>query len=412
VSLTRADCAALDARIDPLGAFAARFAPGQPGTLYFDANSIGPMPADAPARLSRLLDDGWRIARRRGWNDADWLAQPRMLGAALAPIIGAASGDVLVCDSTSVNHYKLLRLALAAAAPKTTIVVQDDVFPSNRYVAQGIAHGGAAQLRGIAGIDELPAALASGDVAVVSLSHVDYRSGERLDMAACTELAHRHGSLALWDLSHSAGAVAVRLRDADADLAVGCGYKYLCGGPGAPALLYVHPRLHDAACPAIAGWMGHADTFAFAADYRPAAGVARQQVGTPAVIANALFAAAADIWREVDPAALDARHRSLTDTLVALVEQRAAARGVELAGPRQHAQRGGHVALRIADGDVAKLAQALVEAGVVVSARRPDALRLAVHPLTTRHVDLWDAVERLCAVLDDGRWRQLAGSAI
>ena len=408
---SRADCAALDAAADAgdgLAAQAARFAPGAPGVIYLDANSIGPMPAAAPARLSALLDQGWRVARRRSWNESDWLAQPRQLGAALAHQIGAGADDVLVCDSTSLNHYKLLRLALQAAAPRDTVVVQSDVFPSNRYIAQGLVQSGLSLLRSIDSVDGLEAALAPGDVAVVSLSHVDYRSGERLDMAALSALAHHHGALVLWDLSHSAGAVAVDLRAADADLAVACGYKYLCGGPGAPALLYVHPRLQQAAWPAIAGWMGHADTFAFDPTFVPAAGVAHLQVGTPAVIANAVFAAAAEIWREVDPAALNARHRSLTDTLVLLVDAHCAARGVELAGPREHARRGGHVTLRFAgaDADVQALGQALVDAGVVVSTRKPDALRLAAHPLLTRHVELWDAVQRLCTILDDGCWRE------
>jgi kynureninase len=181
----------------------------------------------------------------------------------------------------------------------------------------------------------------------------------------------------------AAGAVAVALRDSDSDLAVGCGYKYLCGGPGAPAFLYIHPRWADAAWPAIAGWMGHADTFAFDADYRPGAGADRFLVGTPAVLANAAFSAAAELWREVDPLALDQRHRSLTDTLIQLFDEQCAAWPLRLASPRNHAQRGGHVAWQF-DGASA-LAQALVDKGVVVSSRKPDALRWGVHPLTTTH---------------------------
>jgi kynureninase len=169
--------------------------------------------------------------------------------------------------------------------------------------------------------------------------------------------------------------------------------------------LYVHPRLQGVAWPALAGWMGHADTFSFAPDFEPAGGVARHQVGTPAVIANSVFAAAADIWRDVDPAALDARHRSLTDTLVTLIDEQCAEHGIELAGPRAHARRGGHVALRFAHGDVHALGQALVDAGVIVSTRQPNSLRFGVHPLVTRHVELWEAVQRLRSVLGTGRWR-------
>ena len=430
--LSAADCAALDARPHANAPLASRFAPGAPGTIYLDANSVGPMPADAPARLAALLDEGWRVARRRSWNESDWLQQPRALGAALAAVLGAGADDLLVADSTSINHHKLLQLALAAAAPRRVVVVQDDVFPSNRYAAEAIAHAGGATLRGLVmgapqhaaastrswgnGAPDAPRtlfeealedALAPGDVAVVSLSHVDWRSGERLDMAALTAIAHRHGALALWDLSHSAGAVAIDLRGCEVDLALGCGYKYLCGGPGAPSWLYVHPRWQKAgAWPALAGWMGHADTFAFARDFAPAPGIAQMQVGTPAVIANAAFAAAAALWREVDVRALHERHRSLSETLVQLTDEQLASRGVVLAGPREHGRRGGHVALRFALGDVQALGQALVAAGVVVSTRKPDSLRLAPHPLTTRHAELWEAVHRLADILDSGRWRE------
>ncbi len=408
MTLTLAACAALDAAPNPLAGAAAAFAPGAPGTFYFDANSIGPMPAAVPQRLAALLNDGWRVARRRSWNEADWLAQPRALGAALAPVIGAGADDVLVCDSTSINHHKLLHLALCVAKARRTIVIEDGAFPSNRYAAQALVKRGVAGLRSIRSAAALAAALAPGDVAVVSLSHVDYRSGERLDMAALTACAHEHGALVLWDVSHSAGAVAVHLRQANADLAVGCGYKYLCGGPGAPALMYMHPRWQAAAWPALAGWMGHADTFAFAPEFEPAAGMARFQVGTPAVLANAAFAAAADIWRKVDMAALHERHRSLTETLVQLVDEHCAPLGVVLAGPRDHARRGGHVALRFAapQASVNALGQALVAAGVVVSTRQPDSLRFGIHPLTTQHADLWWAVQRLAGILQSNVWRE------
>ena len=404
--LDAASCAALDVLPDANAALAARFAPGEPGTVYLDANSIGPMPADVPERVVALLEKGWRVVRRRSWSEADWLQQPRSLGASLSRVLGCGADDVLVVESTSINHHKLLRLALAAAAPRRTVVIEDPVFPSNRYAAEAIAHAGGAELRGIGGVAELEGALAPGDVAVVSLSHVDYRSGERLDMAACTALAHRHGALVLWDLSHSAGAVAIDLLGSTVDLAVGCGYKYLCGGPGAPSWLYVHPRWQDSGWPALAGWMGHADTFGFTRDYVPAPGVARHQVGTPSVIANAAFAAATTLWREVDVHSLHQRHRSLTDTLVQLVDEQLAPRGLVLAGPREHERRGGHVALRFEGGNVQALGQALVAAGVVVSTRQPDALRLAPHPLTTRHAELWEAVTRIADVLDSARWRE------
>lgn len=319
-------------------------------------------------------------------------------------MIGAPEDAVRVTDTTSVNQYKLLRHALAAAAPRRVVVVERDVFPSNRYVAEGLAHAGLAQWRLIDDVAGLPEALAPGDVAVVALSLVDYRSSERLDMAGLTRDIHRAGALTLWDLSHAAGAVAIDLQGTGADLAVGCGYKYLCGGPGAPSFLYVRPGLQGAAWPAVCGWMGHADTFAFEPGYEPAAGSDRFLVATPSVLANAAFGAAADLWREVDPSALDARHRSLTDTLIRLLDEQCAGLGLALASPREHARRGGHVAVRFEGA--ASLAQALESRGVVVSARKPDALRFGVHPLATRHRDLWRVVQVLREVLSSGLWRE------
>jgi kynureninase len=412
--ITLSDCQHLDAADvgGPLSALADRFAAGQAGALYFDANSIGPMPLDAPARMEAALLQGWSASRRRSWNERDWLQQPRALAAGLAHLVGAEPQDVVVTDTTSVNQYKLLRYALAAAAPRRVIVLERDVFPSNRYVAEGIAKAGLAQLRLLDSVADLAAALAPGDVAVVALSHVDYRSSTRLDMAAVNARVRAAGALSLWDLSHSAGAVAIDLRGSDADLAVACGYKYLCGGPGAPSLVYVHSRWAEAAWPALCGWMGHASTFDFDPDYRPGAGVDRFLVGTPPVLANAAFSAAVDIWRAVDPAAMDARHRSLSDTLLRLLEERCGACGLQLASPREHARRGGHLAVRCEGASA--VAQALVARGVVVSARKPDALRWGVHPLTTTHAQLWQAVAVLLDVLASGAWRdqRFAGPAV
>ncbi|MEY4711980.1 MAG: hypothetical protein RIS88_1430 [Pseudomonadota bacterium] len=410
--LTLEDCRARDAAHAALGAMREHFAPGEAGTIYLDANSIGPMPASAPGAMQAVMQEGWARLRRRAWNELDWLAQPRTLGAAIAPLVGAGPGDLRVADTTSVNLYKLLRHALAVAAPRRVIVMQSAVFPSNRYVAEGIAEARLAQLRFVDDIAALPGALAPGDVAVVALSHVDYRSSERLDMRALNAQIAAAGALSLWDLSHSVGAVAIDLLGSDADYAVGCGYKYLCGGPGAPAFLYVHPRHADAAGPAVCGWMGHADTFAFEPGFRPAPGHDRFLVGTPPVLAQAAFAAAASLWQAVDPQALEARHRSLTDTLVRLVDEQCDGLGLALASPREHARRGGHVALRFAHA--APLSQALCAQGVVVSARKPDALRLAPHPLVTTHEDLWHAARTLRELLHQEAWRdpRFAGASV
>ena len=404
--LTLADCIRLDADdLDQVSLAKAGkcFDPGTPGTIYFDANSIGPMPRTAPLKMQTVLQEGWANARRRGWNELDWLDQPRKLGASIAHLIGAGMADVRVTDTTSVNQYKLLRYALSISAPRRVIVLERHVFPSNRYVAEGIARDHLAELRFIADASELPAALAPGDVAVVALSHVDYRTSTRLDMADLNHCIRAAGAMSLWDLSHSAGAVAIALRESHADLAVGCGYKYLCGGPGAPAFMYIHPQWADAAWPAIAGWMGHANTFAFESNYRPGSGADRFLVGTPSVLANAAFSAAADIWREVDPVAMDQRHRSLTNLLIQLLDDQCASWPLSLSSPRNHAQRGGHVSLRF-DG-AAPLSQALVDKGVIVSSRKPDALRWGIHPLTTTHQQLWSAVQILRQLLESGDWQ-------
>lgn len=410
MSLTEADCLALDQQPGFLAGQADLFAAGAPDTIYLDANSIGPMPLEARRRVMQVVDHGWRAARRRSWNETDWLTQPLSVGAGLSRILGARPEDLVVADSTTINQHRMLHLGLSLRAPRDVVVVQREVFPSNRHAAQAVTRMRGARLRDLACESDLGAALAAGDVAVVALSLVDYRSSERLDLAGLTALAHAHGALVLWDLSHAAGAVAVDLRAAGVDLAVGCGYKYLCGGPGAPAWLFVHPRHRAAAVwPALAGWMGHADTFAFSPDFTPADGIARHLSGTPPVLALAAFSAAAEIWQGVDPQRMDDRHRSLTDTLIRLIDEQCAPLGLVLASPREHARRGGHVALRFAaatdEGDAGALAQALVDAGVVVSSRKPDSLRLAPHPLVTRHAELWEAVIRLRAILEDERWR-------
>lgn len=410
--LTFEDCERLDSGAAavptaglPLHAVAARFDTGADGVLYFDANSIGPMPLAVVDRVRDTLGQGWSQLRRRAWNTLDWLEQPVALGRAIAPILGCSAGDVVVGDSTTVNLYKLIRHGLHARQPRRVVVLEREVFSTNRYVAEGIAQAGLAQLRYIDRMEDLPQALSAGDVAVVALSHVDYRTSARWDMTQANACIHAAGALSLWDLSHSVGAVAIELEASGTDMAVGCGYKYLCGGPGAPAFSYLHPGLADSLWPAICGWMGHADTFAFEPSYRPAGHASRLLAGTPAVLANAVFSAAADIWVQVNPAHMDARHRSLTDTLIELIGQQCAPWPLTLQSPRIHAQRGGHVAWRFEHAHA--LAQCLCAHGVVVSARKPDSLRFGVHPLTTSHVDLWHAVQVLLQILRAGLWQDL-----
>ncbi len=398
-----AHCRALDAR-DPLRDLRARFGRPAGDTVYLDGNSIGAMPADAPARVQRLMLDGWRDARRRGWNRFDWLEKPWLLGAGLAHILGAGKDDVVFCDNTSVNLYKILGYAWQLDRLRPVIVTEAHNFPTDMYVAEGLARfaGGGTSLRRIDDPAQLDAALGA-DVGVLYLSHVDYRSSRRWDMAQVNRKAAAAGVLTLWDLSHSAGAIPLDLAGSGADFAVGCGYKYLCGGPGAPAWLYVHPRHQDRAWPVIAGWMGHADVFAFARAYQAAPGVRRQLTGSPGIIANEAMSAAIDIWREVRREDLAWKHRSLSELLVALLEQECSGEGVRVTSPRAYDERGGHVTF--SHPGAGSVTEALLEHGVVSSFRSPDSIRFGISPLSLGHEDLWVAVARLRQVLATQVWR-------
>lgn len=398
---TRRDCEALDAA-DPLSETRARFAPGEAGTLYFDANSVGAMPVAAPGRLNHLIDE-WQRLRRRGWSESDWLDAPKRLGAKLAPMLGAAPDEVVVCDTTSINLFKALAAAVALRPGRSRIVSEAATFPTDLYVAQGLAG-----LRGGLKLDLLddgaPVAPAiDDDTVAVYLSFVDYRSARRHDIHALTRAAHDRGALAIWDLSHGAGAVPCDLDAADVDLAVGCGYKYLCGGPGGPAYVFAARRLHDAIKPALAGWMGHASPFAFTTGYEAAPGMGRFLVATPPVLANAVFEAALDIWASVDSQAVFRKHAALGDLLGALVDRGVAGPGVSVASPREASRRGGFVALKHAGGGA--VVAALAEAGVVASFRAPDSIRFGLSALTHRHVDIWDAATRLGEILRTEAWR-------
>jgi kynureninase len=381
----------------------ARFARSASDAIYLDGNSVGAMPADAPERVARLMAEGWRDARRRGWTRFDWLEQPWKLGDGIEHILGAGKGNVVVGDSTSVNLFKALAYASRLDPRRSVIVTERHNFPTDVYVAEGLARAGNVSLRFLDSPDELDAAL-KPDVGVLYLSLVDYRSSRRWDMAVVNRKAAAAGVLTLWDLSHAAGAIAIDLAGSGADFAVGCGYKYLCGGPGAPAWLYIHPRHQERAWPAIPGWMGHADTFAFSPGYAPAPGIKRQLVGTPAIIANEAMRCAVDIWREVKPADLAWKHRSLSETLVALLEQECGALGVQLKSPRSYDERGGHVAF--GHPGAGAVSEALVEKGVVSSFRKPDSIRFGLSPVALSHEDVWTAVARLREVLSSELWRE------
>ncbi|MGD9536627.1 MAG: kynureninase [Alphaproteobacteria bacterium] len=401
VPADREAMAARDAA-DPLAFARARFALPE-GVIYLDGNSLGALPRSAAARAADVVGREWGEGLIRSWNDADWIGLPRRVAAKLARLIGAEADEVLVADSTSINLFKLLAAALRLRPGRPVILSERGNFPTDLYVADGLARwlGAPHELRAVPRAEI--AATLDERVAVLMLTEVDYRSGERHDMAALTRAAHEAGALALWDLSHSAGAMPVDLGAAGADLAIGCGYKYLNGGPGAPAFLYVARRWHEAIEPAIAGWMGHARPFAFEPAYAPADGIGRLLTGTPSVIAFSVLDAALDAFDGVDMAALRAKSVALTDAFIALIERRCAGHGLALASPREAAKRGSQVSFRHESGY--PIMQALIARGVIGDFRAPDIMRFGFAPLYLRHVDVWDAVDTLAAVLDSGAWR-------
>ena len=417
--IDRAACIDRDRR-DPLGALRDRFDLPD-GLVYLDGNSLGPLPRSVRERLRDVVERQWGRDLIRSWNLHGWIDLPLRVGEKIAPLVGAAPGEVAVADSTSVNLFKLLAGASELRPDRPVIVSERDNFPTDLYIADGLgrlrARGdrqdGADRLRtvergDVAGLDEVLES-SGGEVAVVMLTHVDYRTGELHDMAAVTERVHAAGALMLWDLSHSTGALDVDLREAGADLAVGCGYKYLNGGPGAPAFLYVARRHQQAIRSPLQGWLGHAEPFAFSPDYRPADGVARFLCGTPPILGLAALDAALDLFAEVDLAALRAKSLALGQLFLELVEQECAAwlgeeEGLAIACPRDGARRGSQVSLRHPEGYA--IVQALIGRGVIGDFRAPDVLRFGLAPLYLRFVDVWDAVAHLREVLAGEEWRR------
>ena len=396
----REACAKLDAA-DPLRRLRDAFTlPAD--VIYLDGNSLGPLPKTVRARLAHVLESEWGEGLIRSWNDADWINLPRRVGDRIAALIGARPGEVIAADSTSINLFKLLAAALQLRPGRRVILSERGNFPTDLYVAQGAIEllGGKHELR----LVDAPALAGAidADTAVLLLTHVDFKSGRMHDLAALTRAAHAGGALALWDLAHSAGAVPVDLNGAGADLAVGCGYKYLNGGPGAPAFLYVRRDQQDAVRPALFGWMGHARPFDFAAPYEPAAGIARQLVGTPAILSLSALDAALELWQDIDITAVRAKSVALTELFIRLVEGASAGLGLTLASPRDAAMRGSHVSFRHAEGYA--VMQALIARGVIGDFRAPDLMRFGIAPLYVRHVDVFDAAAALHAVLAGRAW--------
>jgi kynureninase len=407
-ALSRAAAEAADAA-DELAAFRSRFAGTDDDSadrlLYLDGNSLGRMPRETPGAVARVVEEEWGRGLVGSWSS--WIGLAAAVGDRLAEgVLGARPGEVLVGDSTTVNLYKLLHAAIDARPGRDVVVCCADDFPTDRYVAASVARARGLELREVpADIDAGPdvavlAAALDDRAAVLVLSHVAYRSGALADLTAITRLAREAGVLVVWDLSHSAGSVPVELTASGADLAVGCTYKYLNGGPGAPAFLYVRRELQESLRSPIAGWFGAREQFEMGPVYEPAEGVERFGAGTPPVLGLAAVDVGARIVAEAGVDRLAAKGRALGELAIALADAWLARYGVVLASPRDPSRRGGHVTL--AHPRAWQLTQALIARQVVPDFRTPDRVRLGPAPLYTRFVDVWDAMDRFRAVLDSG----------
>ncbi len=400
--ITRAELAALDAA-DPLAGFRERFVLPD-GVIYLDGNSLGAMPRATAARVAEVAGREWAQGLIRSWNDADWIGLAPRIGEKIGRLIGAAPGSTMVADSTSVNLFKLLAAALRLRPGRRVILSEKGNFPTDLYIAQGLATllSEGHELRTVTAA-ELPAAI-DENVAVMMLTHVNYHTGAMHDMAALTAAAHAHGALALWDLAHSAGAVPLALDAAGADLAVGCGYKFLNGGPGAPAFLHVAPAHQAAIRFPITGWLAHAAPFAFEPGFRPAPGIAAAAVGTPPVLSTAALEVGVDIALEAPIADVRAKSLAQAALFMRLVEQRCPGMDLTIVTPRDDDGRGSQVSIRHAHAW--PIMQALIARGVIGDFRAPDILRFGITPLYLSHAELWDAVEILRDILASGAWRE------
>jgi kynureninase len=398
--LSRRDAATLDAE-DPLARARDAFLLPE-GVIYLDGNSLGALPRATPQRLSEAAIAQWGGDLIKSWNVHNWIDLPRRVGDKIAGLIGAGPGEVVAADSTSVNLFKALAAALRLRPERKVIVSERDNFPTDLYIAQGLSAllDRGHQLRLVDG-DALTTAIDDA-TAVVMLTHVNYRTGAMHDMCAVTAATHAKGALMLWDLAHSAGAVPVDLNGCGADFAVGCGYKYLNGGPGAPAFIWVSPRHQDAFEQPLSGWLGHAAPFAFETGYRPAAGIARYICGTPPVLSMVALEAGIDLMRGMDMTAIRRKSVSLTDLFIRTIEQECGGLGLSLVSPRDSARRGSQVSLR--HEEAYPIMQALIARGVIGDFRAPDILRFGFAPLYVRFVDAWDAVAALKDILAAGSW--------
>ncbi len=396
--MTLEDARALDAT-DPLARYREQFVLPD-GVIYLDGNSLGALPRTTPAALADVATRQWGDRLIRSWNEG-WIEAPQRIGAKIAPLIGAAADEVIIGDTTSTHLFKALVAALRSNPERHTLLSESGNFPTDLHIAEGaVACVPGARLRVVAR-EDLAAAL-DDDTAVLLLTHVHYKTSDRFDMAAWTARAHAAGALMLWDLSHSVGAVPIDLDGANADLAVGCTYKYLNGGPGAPAFLYVAKRWQDKLASPLSGWMGHAAPFAFEDAYRPAPGMKRWLAGTPAMLSTAALETALDLWADIDQQLVATKSAKLFDILAAAGD----ALGLDCVSPRDPAKRGSHISFR--HPHAYALTQALIARGVIGDFRDPDILRLGLTPLYLSHEDVWRAGDILRETLETEAWRDPA----
>jgi kynureninase len=398
--MTRDECLAQDAA-DPLRDYRRRFVL-PPNLIYLDGNSLGPMPHGVQTTVAWHMDIGWGVDLITSWNKHDWFTLPGKIGNKVGRLIGAGEGNTVVSDTISVNLFKVLTAAVALRKGRKIILSDMGNFPSDLYVAQGLTQfiGDDYHLRMVE--PEAVAAAIMEDVAVVMLTEVDYRSGRRHDMASITRLAHDKGCLVIWDLAHTAGAIPIDLLGSDADFAVGCTYKYLNGGPGAPAFVFVHPRHQAEAMPALVGWFGHARPFDFEPEWKAADGMGRFQCGTQGILSMVALDAAMTVWDEVDMGVVETKSQGLCGVFIALVEELCGAHGVTLVGPRDLAQRGSHVSFSCAEGYA--VMQALIAEGVVGDFRAPNLIRFGFAPLYNSFTEVFDAAQKIARILDERVW--------
>jgi kynureninase len=400
MSMTRNDCLELDGQ-DVLASRRELFHLPK-GMIYLDGNSLGVLPRNVSARVTAAVEQQWGETLIKSWNEHGWFHLPQKIGNRLAKLLGAERDSVIVGDSISVNLFKILSSALDQRRDRKIILTDSGNFPSDIYVAQGLAQFMADGYDVKVVAPEEVAAAINDQIAVVMITEVDYRTARRHDMKALTKIAHANGALMIWDLAHSAGAVPVDLKGGNADFAVGCTYKYLNGGPGAPAFLYVKPELQNKVQPALVGWWGHARPFAFDQDFVPASGIIRQQCGTQPILSMTALDAALDAWNGVDMDVLHAKSKAQCKLLIDLVELNCAKHGIKAAGPRDMNSRGSHVSFHCTQGYA--VMQALIAQGVVGDFRAPDIIRFGVTPLYNSYVDIWDAANILTRILDDALW--------